>query len=204
MACEVPPRDWRVGITPGRVGVAVVAGTLTVVAIALDTDQIANLLFAAAALLFATQFGVPVATAMEVGHPIASVFAALYDQEHLVTLRGKRQLPILTEIAYYITRDRMRATDLAELAIVDAYQWRGRLARELDNYLLCRAAYLAIIDDLANAPIGDGRSVLPEGRRDRAIVVLRRHGVAPAEVATWLGCSNEEVTAVERWVTAEW
>jgi hypothetical protein len=61
VACEVPPRDWRAGITPGRVAVAVVAGSLAAGAIALDTDQISSLLFTVAALLFATKFGVSVA-----------------------------------------------------------------------------------------------------------------------------------------------
>jgi hypothetical protein len=165
MACDVPPRDWRAGITPGRVGAAVVAGTLAAVAIALDTDQIASLLFAAAALLFATKFGIPVATAMAVGHPIGGLFAAMSDREELIILRGKRRLPILTEIAHYVTRDRMRAADLADLAIVDAAsQWRGRLTQDLDNYLLCRAAYLAIIDDLAERPIEDEGSDLLERR----------------------------------------
>jgi hypothetical protein len=203
MACDVPPRDWRAGITPGRVGVAVVAGTLAAVAIALDTDQMANLLFAAA-LLFATKFGIPVTTAMEVGHPIGGVFAALSNREELITLRGKRRLPILTEIAHYVTRDRMRAADLVDLAIVEAAaQWRGRLTQELDNYLLCRAAYLAIIDDLAEKPIEDEGTDLLARRRDRAIVVLRRRGVPPADIASWLGCSNEEVAAVERAMATE-
>jgi hypothetical protein len=206
MACEVPPRDWRAGITPGRVAVAVVAGSLAAGAIALDTDQISSLLFTVAALLFATKFGVSVATATEVGHPIGKVFAALQDRDQLITLSRNRLLQTLTEVTYYVTRDRMRAADLAVLAIEDAArQWRGRSTLELDNYLLCHAADLAIKDDLENTSVEDeGSAPLVDRRRDRAIVVLCRRGVSPAEVATWLGCSEEVVAAVERGVATEW
>jgi hypothetical protein len=209
MACDVPPRDWRAGITPGRIGVAVAAGALAAVAIALDTDQVANLLFAAAALLFATKFGIPVGTATELGHPIGKVFAALSDRHELVTLSGKRLLQSLTEVTYYVTGDRMRAADLAALAIEDAAnQWRGRLTQELDSYLLCHAADLAITDDLEKTVVeygesvplmlrGNDRAAVILRRRDRAIVILRRRGVSAANIATWLGCSEEEVAAVE-------
>jgi hypothetical protein len=91
MACVVPPRDLRAGVTPGRVGVAVVAGILATVAIALNPDQIAGLLLTVATLLFTTQVGIPITTAMALGYPIGDVYAALSNREELVTLTGKRR-----------------------------------------------------------------------------------------------------------------
>jgi hypothetical protein len=204
MACKVPPHDWRAGITPGRVAAAVVAGGLATVGIALDTDQIAGLLITVAAVLFATQFGIPMASAMAVGHPIGGVFAALSDREQLVTLTGKRLQHSLTEVAHYVTGDRTRATDLAMLAIEDAARhWRGRLTQELDNYLLCHAAHLAILDPPAATPAEEEVQAALAARRHRAIVALRRRGVAAGDVATWLSCPIEEVAAAERGVAME-
>jgi hypothetical protein len=204
MACEVPAHDWRAGVTPGRVGAAVLAGILAAIALILDSDQIAGLLMTLAAVLFATQFGIPIVSAMAVGHPIGGVFAALSDRKQLITLAGERLKHSLTEIAHYVTGDRMRATDLAFLAIEDATRrWRGQLNQELDDYL-CHAAHLAIFDYLTATP---GENNLPSAlavRRHRAIVALRRRGVAPGEVATWLSCPAEEVAAAERGVAMEW
>ena len=200
--CDQPPRDWRAWMTPARVGAVVVAGILAAAAIAVDTDRISNLLFAAAALLFSTPFGIPLVTAMELGHPIGSVIAALLNRKQLITLRGHRLMPVLREIAFYVTRDRERATELAELAITDAAErWRGRIARELDNYMLCRAAYLAVTDELSVE--GDG--TVPLARRHHlATVVLRRLGVAPDDAESWLGCLEAPVVVVRYGGPAEW
>lgn len=73
MACDVPELDWRRGITVRRVGLAVAAGAIAAVAIALSTDQTANLLFLVSGLLFAGGFGIPVATAAEVGNRVGCV-----------------------------------------------------------------------------------------------------------------------------------
>jgi uncharacterized oligopeptide transporter (OPT) family protein len=80
MACDVPARDWRGGINKRSVGFTVVAGIMAAVAIALDTDQAANLLLLSAGLVLAVGLGIPLVHAAEGAPTIGSVIAAMLGQ----------------------------------------------------------------------------------------------------------------------------
>jgi len=201
MACDVPQPDWRRGITARRVGSAVGAGALAAVAIVLSTAQVANLLFLGAGLLFAAGFGIPVTTAAEVGdHPVGKLIAALAGRQQMLTsqVRG-RLLATVTGVVGDVTLDEVRAARLVEQAIEQtAARWRGPIGSDLDTYLLCCAARLAVSDAWRDPPIGEDDprvSLARLSRRDRAVWALRRCEVSDAHIAHMLDCSAEEIIA---------
>lgn len=197
MACDLPPRDWRTRIT-ARVGFAVAAGALVVVAIVLDSDQVASAVLVAAGLVFAAGFGIPVATAVQVGQPIGNLIAALADrQQNLTTRIRQRLLPTLTGVVGDVILDRTRAADLVEQAVTRATaRWRGSLGQDFDSYLLCWAVKLALTDAWRDPVTSEDDPRVPLARlsrRDRAIWALRRYGESDANIARMLDCSAEQV-----------
>jgi hypothetical protein len=201
MACDVPQLDWRCGITVRRISLAVTAGAVAVIAIVLSTDQAANLLFLISGLLFAGGFGVPVATAAAVGdHPVGKLIATLGSRHQALTAQIQgRLLARLTGVASDVTLDEGRASRLVEQAIEQtAARWRGPIGLDLDMFLLCCAAQLAVSDAWGDPPISESDprvSLARLSRRDRAIWVLRRYGVSDTQIAHMLDCSTDAVTA---------
>jgi hypothetical protein len=108
-------------------------------------------------------------------------------------------LATLTGVAGDVTLDEVRAARLVEQAIEHtAAHWRGPIGLDLDTYLLCCAARLAVSDAWRDPPIGeyDPRISLSRlTRRDRAVWALRRSELSDAEIARMLACSAEEVAA---------
>jgi hypothetical protein len=142
MACDLPAPDRRAGINKRRVGFAVMAGTLAAVAIALDTTQVASLLFLGAGLIFAAGFGIPVATAAEGGPPIGKLVVALFDREHeRLTRRAleDRLLDTLTVVTGDVTLHEPRAIRLVGQAVEQAAaRWRGPIGPALQLPALLR------------------------------------------------------------------
>lgn len=202
MACDVPVHDWRSGISRRRVGSAVVAGTMAAVAIALDTDQAANLLLLAAGLVLAAGFAIPMATAAAGGPPIGNLVAAVFDQGQKSKKQGLKEqfLDRITSVTLDVTLLEPRAIQLANGAIDQALDdWRGPRSPELYKYLLCCAVRSALSDAWQDPPIGDDHPLawlarLP--RRQRAIWTLRHARVNATDIADILDCSLEEVAAV--------
>jgi len=197
MGCDLPSRDWRTRIM-ARVGFAVAAGGLVVVAIALGSDQVASAVLVAAGFVFAAGFGIPVATAVQVGQPIGNLVAALADrQQNLTTRIRQRLLATLIGVVGDVILDRTRAADLVEQAVTRAVaRWRGSLSQDFDRYLLCWAVKLALTDAWRDpvVPEDDPRvPLLRLSRRDRAIWALRRYGESDAHIARMLDCSAEQV-----------
>jgi hypothetical protein len=151
MACDVPTRDWRGGISKRRVGFAVVAGTMAAVAIALDPDQAADLLLLAAGLVLAVGFGIPVVNAAEgapsIGSLVAAVVGQRYGKPTVADLQAEF-LDGLSRVTLDVTLlEPSRATQLAKEAIGrGAVVWVGPNDQDLFKYLLCRAVQLAMRD----------------------------------------------------------
>jgi hypothetical protein len=202
MACDVPARDWRGGINKRRVGFAVVAGTLAAVAIALDTDQAANLLLLAAGLVLAVGLGIPMVNAAEGAPPIGSVIAAVLGQWRDKPKKADLQdafLERLSRVTLDVTLFEPRAIQLAKEALGQAGAWVGPIDLGLFNYLLCCAVESAVNDTWQDPPISedDPRAWLASlSRRQRAILALRQSKVDDSEIAAMLDCSLKEVAAV--------
>ena len=202
MACDVPARDWRGGINKRRVGFTVVAGTLAAIAIALDTDQAANLLLLAAGLVLAVGLGIPLSNAAEgiptIGSVIAAVVGLWRDKPNKAALQDEF-LDRLSRVTLDVTLLEPRAIQLAKEAIGQADAWVGPIDLHLFNYLLCCAVESAVNDTWQDPPISgdDPRAWLASlSRRQRAILALRQSKMKDAEIAAMLGCSLEEVAAV--------
>lgn len=208
MACDVPARDWRGGINKRRVGFTVVAGTLAAIAIALDTDQAANLLLLAAGLVLAVGLGIPLSNAAEgvptIGGVIAAVVGLWRDKPNKAALQDEF-LDRLSRVTLDVTLLEPRAIQLAKEAIGRADAWVGPIDLHLFNYLLCCAVESAVNDTWQDPPISgdDPRAWLASlSRRQRAILALRQSKMKDAEIAAMLDCSLEEVTTVaypRRW-----
>ena len=109
MACELPQRNWGAGITALRVGALVVGVAAAAGTIVLGTDQLASqvarLLLAAAWVLLALGFGIPVVTAAEIGDPrLGKLLTVLRDRNlggqqstlhtlHIVAPHGRIRWP---------------------------------------------------------------------------------------------------------------
>jgi hypothetical protein len=203
MACEVPQRSWGAGITAPRVGVLVVGVAAGVGAIVLGTDQLASqvagLLFGVAWVLLALGFGIPFATAAEIGDPrLGKLLTVLRDRHKQLTGQIETRLhATLTNLVGDVTLDDTRTSRLVAQAVERAAaRWRGPVSLDLDTYLLCCAVRLAVHDtwEVRELPPGDPRApLLPLSRRIRAICALRRCDVPDADIAHMLDCSVEEV-----------
>jgi hypothetical protein len=202
MACDVPARDWRGGISKRRVGFTVIAGTLAAVAIALDTDQAATLLLLVSGLVLAVGLGIPLSNAAEGTPTIGSVIAAGLGQWRNKPKKADLQdefLDRLSRVTLDVTLFEPRAIQLAKEAIGQTDVWVGPIDLDLFNYLLCCAVESAVNDTWQDPPISkdDPRALLASlSRRQRAILALRQSKVDDFDIATMLGCSHEEVTAV--------
>jgi hypothetical protein len=197
MRCDLPSRDWRTGLT-ARAGFAVAAGGLVVVAMVLDSDLVALAVLVAAGVVFAAGFGIPVATAVQVGQPIGNLVAALADRQQNMTIQiRQRLLPTLTGVVGDVTLDRTRATDLVEQAITRVVaRWRGSVGEDFDTYLLCWAVKLALTDAWLDPVMSEDDPRVPLlrlSRDGRAIWALRRYGKSDEHIAHMLGCSAEQV-----------
>jgi hypothetical protein len=202
MACDVPPRDRRGGINKRSVAFTVVAGILAAVAIALDTDQAANLLLLAAGLVLAVGLGIPLVNAAEGAPPLGSVIAAALGQGRDKPKKADLQdefLDRLSRVTLDVTLFEPRAIQLAKEAIGQASAWVGPIDLDLFNYLLCCAVESAVSDTWQDPPIGDDdpRARLASlSRRERAILALRQSKVDDSKIAAMLDCSLAEVTGV--------
>ena len=202
MACDVPERDWRGGINKRSVGFTVVAGTLAAIAIALDTDQAANLLLLAAGLVLAVGLGIPLVNAAEGAPPIGGVIAAALGQQRGKPKKADLQdefLDRLSRVTLDVTLFEPRAIQLAKEAIGQASTWVGPIDLDLFNYLLCCAVESAVSDTWQDPPMSDDdpRAWLASlSRRQRAILALRQSKVDDAMIAAILNCSPADVAAV--------
>jgi hypothetical protein len=202
MACDVPARDRRGGINRRSVGFTVVAGTLAAAAIALDTDQAANLLLLAAGLVLAVGLGIPLVNAAEGAPPIFSVIATALGQRRDRPKKADLQdefLDRLSRVTLDVTLFEPRAIQLANEAIGQASVWVGPIDLDFFNYLLCWAVQSAVNDTWQDPPMSDDdpRAWLASlSRRQRAILALRQSNLDDAEIAAMLNCSPAEVAAV--------
>jgi hypothetical protein len=202
MACNVPARDWRGGINKRRVGFTIVAGTLAAVAIALDTDQAANLLLLAAGLVMAVGLGIPLSNAAEGAPTIGSVIAAGLGQWRNKPKKAALQdefLDRLSRVTLDVTLLEPRAIQLAKEAIGQADAWVGPIDPHLFTFLLCCAVESAVNDSWQDPPISDDdpRAWLASlSRRQRAILALRQSKMEDSAIAAMLGCPLEEIAAV--------
>jgi len=203
MACELPQRNWGAGITALRVGALVVGVAAAAGTIVLGTDQLASqvarLLLAAAWVLLALGFGIPVVTAAEIGDPrLGQLLTVLRDRQKQLTGQIERRLQAtLTIVVGDVTLDDTRTSRLVALAVERAAaRWRGPVSLDLDTYLLCCAVRLAVHDTWGDPeiPPGDPRApLLPLPRPVRAICALRRCDVPDADIAHMLDCPVDEV-----------
>jgi hypothetical protein len=203
MACDLPQRDWGAGITPWRVGALVVGVAAGVGAIVLDADQLASqvagFLYGVAWFLLAMGFGIPVATAAEIGDPrLGKLLTVLRDRQKQLTEQIETRLQAtLTNVVGDVTLDDTRTGRLVAQAVERAAgRWRGSVSLDLDTYLLCCAVRLAVRDTWEDPKLGPGDPralLLPLSRRVRAICALRRCDVPDADIAYMLDCSVGEV-----------
>jgi hypothetical protein len=202
MACDVPAHDRRRGINKRSVGFTVVAGILAAVAIALNTDQAANLLLWAAGLVLAMGLGIPLVNAAEGVPPLGNVIAAALGRGRDKPKKADLQdefLDRLSRVTLDVTLFEPRAIQLAKEAIGQASAWVGPIDLDFFNYLLCCAVESAVGDTWQDPPISDDdpRARLASlSRRERAILALRQSKVDDAEIAAMLDCSLAEVAAV--------
>jgi hypothetical protein len=203
MACDVPTRDWRGGISKRRVGFAVAAGTMAAGAIALDTDQAAELLLLAAGLVLAVGFGIPVVNAAEGAPPIGRLAAAVLGQGYGKPTVADLQdafLDRLYRVIVDVTLLEPRAIQLVREAIGQAgATWVGPVDEDLFKYLLCCVVESAVEDHWGDPEISEGdprKGLEALSRPHRAILALRQSKIDDSEIAAMLGCTLKDVAAV--------
>lgn len=196
MSCEIPARDWRSALTPGRVaggalGMACVMSASVVVPGA--RDQLATVLFIAGGMLLAFVFGLPVASVVETGHPIGRLLTAFGDRSSAMASRIRARLVnTLFDVASDVVLDDARARHLVEQAIeAAASRWRGPIDERLDRFLLCTVVHLGLRDSRSDPVLDpdDPRARLARmDRRARSVAALRRHELSDDIIADLLAC----------------